>query len=123
MRQQELLYTAEFQIQQLERKVARASGERSDEEKVQLQAKITELTGELEAAAAQEKLLLNQTKILRDDLRRAQRDQGELEGQLALMIAKATETQLQGKAIDEALKQSVSIGACAVACCVGMVSD
>ena len=31
-RQQELLYNAEFQIQQIERKVARGLGERSDEE-------------------------------------------------------------------------------------------
>ena len=34
LRQQELIYTAEFQIQQMERKVARAGGERSDEEKI-----------------------------------------------------------------------------------------
>lgn len=32
LRQQELIYNSEFEIQQLERKVARASGERSDEE-------------------------------------------------------------------------------------------
>ena len=31
-RQQELLYNADFQIQQMERKVARAQGERSQEE-------------------------------------------------------------------------------------------
>lgn len=35
-RQQELLYNAEFQIQQMERKVSRASGERSQEETKQL---------------------------------------------------------------------------------------
>ena len=35
-RQQELLYNAEFQIQQTERKVARGLGERSDEEKKSL---------------------------------------------------------------------------------------
>ena len=35
-RQQELLYNAEFQIQQIERKIARGLGERSDEEKIAL---------------------------------------------------------------------------------------
>ena len=40
MRQQELIYNAEFQIQQMERKIARGLGERSDEEKRQLQAKV-----------------------------------------------------------------------------------
>jgi len=36
-RQQELLYNADFQIQQMERKVARAQGERSQEELQKLQ--------------------------------------------------------------------------------------
>ena len=40
-RQQELLYNAEFQIQQIERKIARGMGERSDEEKKVLRAQIT----------------------------------------------------------------------------------
>lgn len=42
-RQQELIYSAEFQIQQMERKVARGMGERTDEEKSLLNAKIREL--------------------------------------------------------------------------------
>ena len=42
-RQQELIYSAEFQIQQMERKVARGMGERTDEEKSQLNSKIREL--------------------------------------------------------------------------------
>merc|ERR1712146_261643 len=43
LRQQELIYTAEFQIQQMERKVARAGGERSDEEKIILNKKIKQV--------------------------------------------------------------------------------
>lgn len=42
-RQQELIYSAEFQIQQMERKVARGMGERTDEEKQLLNAKIRDL--------------------------------------------------------------------------------
>lgn len=42
-RQQELIYSAEFQIQQMERKVARGMGERTDEEKQLLNAKIHQL--------------------------------------------------------------------------------
>lgn len=42
-RQQELIYSAEFQIQQMERKVARGMGERTDEEKSQLNSKIRDL--------------------------------------------------------------------------------
>lgn len=42
-RQQELVYTAEFQIQHMERKVARGMGERTDDEKTALNRKIREL--------------------------------------------------------------------------------
>ena len=48
LKQQELLYQQDFQIQQMERKVARASGERTNEEKKILNAKIAELQKELE---------------------------------------------------------------------------
>lgn len=43
-RQQELLYNAEYQIQLMERKVARAKGERTLEEKKDLQKEIDEVT-------------------------------------------------------------------------------
>lgn len=43
LKQQELLYQQDFAIQQLERKVARASGERTNEEKKILNAKIEAL--------------------------------------------------------------------------------
>ena len=42
-RQQELLYNADFQIQQMERKVARAQGERSQEETQKLNKEIEDL--------------------------------------------------------------------------------
>merc|ERR1711988_1735770 len=47
LRQQELIYNAELQIQQLERKVARASGERSGDEKKVLNEKISALQADL----------------------------------------------------------------------------
>jgi hypothetical protein len=43
-KQQELLYNAEYQIQLMERKVARAKGERTLEEKKDLQKDIEEAT-------------------------------------------------------------------------------
>ena len=45
VRQQELLYNVEFQLQQMERKVARAGGVRSEEETKALNARIERLTG------------------------------------------------------------------------------
>ena len=49
LRQQELVYNAEFQIQQLERRVARAGGQRTDEEKKLLNAKIDDLRHQVRA--------------------------------------------------------------------------
>jgi hypothetical protein len=56
---------------------------------------------------AQEKLLTNQAKVLREDLRRTQRQQADMEDQLALLKAKATEQALQSKATEESLKATV----------------
>lgn len=60
MRQQELIYNAEFQIQQMERKVARGLGERSDEEKNKLNAEIAHHEAELEGARDKKKMLVAQ---------------------------------------------------------------
>jgi len=71
MRQQELIYTAEFQIQQMERKVARGMGERSDEEKKKLNLEIKELEGQLAAVREQKKMLAAQCRKLNNELRGA----------------------------------------------------
>ncbi|EER14638.1 hypothetical protein Pmar_PMAR008524, partial [Perkinsus marinus ATCC 50983] len=47
-RQQELLYNADFECQLMERKVARINGERSVEEKEELNRKIKESEAQLE---------------------------------------------------------------------------
>jgi hypothetical protein len=56
--QQELLYNAEFQIQQIERKVARGMGERPDEEKRQLRHQIEACEKKLEEVREKKKKLL-----------------------------------------------------------------
>ena len=71
MRQQELIYNAEFQIQQMERKVARGLGERTDDEKRQLNAQIAALEDELGQAHEQRKMLTQQCRKLNNELRAA----------------------------------------------------
>jgi chromosome segregation ATPase len=84
--------------------VARASGERSDEEKKQLQGRIAELTVELETASGTEKMLLAQTKRLKDELKRVQRKQADMEVQLASLQSRATEIELSNKSSEEAVR-------------------
>ena len=63
-RQQELLYNAEFEIQQIERKIARGLGERSDEEKNALKKSIEKHERMLEEAKEKRKVLQQQTRKL-----------------------------------------------------------
>jgi hypothetical protein len=64
LKQQELIYSQDFQLQQLERKVARLQGERSNEEKMALNNKIKDLSGRLDEQQATEAMLQNQLKRL-----------------------------------------------------------
>lgn len=66
--QQELLYHAEFQVQQIERKVARGLGERSDKEKKQLQEHIVALQSDQNAYEVKKKHLTQQSKVLYQEL-------------------------------------------------------
>ena len=62
-KQQELLYNAEYQIQLMERKVARARGERTLEEKKDLQKDVDE-------AKKKNSDVRNQHKILNESVKR-----------------------------------------------------
>jgi chromosome segregation ATPase len=73
LKQQEMLYSIEFQVQQLERKVSRASGKRSLEETVALNAEIAELQQTLLAEQEKDHMINNQVRRLNDDLRAARR--------------------------------------------------
>ncbi|KAJ3392845.1 hypothetical protein HDU84_003329 [Entophlyctis sp. JEL0112] len=73
LKQQTLLYAQEFQIQQLERKVRRAQGDRTDEEKEILLKRIDELNTQLEDLMKKYNLLNTQLKKSQEDLRQAKR--------------------------------------------------
>lgn len=70
-KQQELLYNIEFQVQQMERKVNRAKGERTEEEKIELKEKINMLQTMLDDLQKQHKVLDLQVKRVLDDARQS----------------------------------------------------
>ncbi|MEW5311178.1 MAG: hypothetical protein WDW38_002914 [Sanguina aurantia] len=78
IRQQELLYNVEFQLQQMGRKVARAGGVRSEEETRSLNARIGKLTAVLEGVNAEHSMLMEQVKHAQEDLLTARRAHGTL---------------------------------------------
>ncbi|ORZ29269.1 hypothetical protein BCR44DRAFT_1140414 [Catenaria anguillulae PL171] len=71
--QRSLIYNQEYTLQQLERKVKRAQGDRSDEEQAALNAKIARLNEQLERAVEHHVLLSAQLKKAQDDFRHAKR--------------------------------------------------
>ncbi|KAI9007353.1 coiled-coil domain-containing 39-like protein [Gaertneriomyces semiglobifer] len=78
-KQQAMLYAAEYQIQQMERKLRRAQGERTDEEKEELMRRIDELNTALEEQTAKWNLLNGQFKKSQDDVRSCERKLEALE--------------------------------------------
>ncbi|ORX84762.1 hypothetical protein BCR32DRAFT_291131 [Anaeromyces robustus] len=70
LRKQTILYNQDYQIQQLERKVRRILGERTDEEKEEFNKRIEELTQQLDENNKKCSILQTQYKHLQDELRK-----------------------------------------------------
>merc|ERR1719217_1368836 len=73
VKQAELIYNAEYEIQLMERKLSVVKGERSDAEKKQLNAQIEKCKEELKEAKDQEKFLVNQTRKVNNEYTRSRR--------------------------------------------------
>ncbi|KAF1335859.1 hypothetical protein FI667_g578, partial [Globisporangium splendens] len=107
LRQQELVYNGEFQIQQMERKVSRASGERSAEETKVLQSQIQVLQMELDRVKAEESVMQAQCKKLEEEKRAQDRVKKALVKQREEITAKITELELANDSCSSSLKQTL----------------
>jgi chromosome segregation ATPase len=104
-RQQELLYNAEFQIQQIERKVARGLGERSDDEKKALKAQIEAAEKTLGEVKEKRKVLIAQSRKLLNELilaKTAKENQGIHKNELKEKIG---EIELENRMIEEEVRR------------------
>lgn len=104
LRQKELVYNAEFQIQQLERRVARAKGIRSDDEKKALNKRIAECQSELESAQSQNTMLLTQVKNLEDELRATKRAAASAKEQRKELSGRIHELKLENSSAESSLQ-------------------
>lgn len=107
LKQQEMLYNIEFQVQQLERKVSRASGKRTLEETVRLNAEIDELHKSLELHQAQNKTIVAQVKRLHDDLRAARRKHTEVVADRDNLSEKIAAIELENASSEREVKESI----------------
>jgi chromosome segregation ATPase len=103
-RQQELLYSAEFQIQQIERKIARGNGERSDEEKRALKAQIDACETKAEAAKEKRKMLAQQVRKLQNELTTYKNRRDRLAITKVELQEKQGELELQARMIEDELR-------------------
>jgi coiled-coil domain-containing protein 39 len=108
-RQQELLYSAEFQIQQIERKIARGMGERSDEEKRALKAQIEECESRHEMAKEKRKMLQQQVRKLANELTTYKNRRDRLKETKIELTEKQGELELQARMIEEELKKETRV--------------
>ncbi|KAJ3295187.1 Coiled-coil domain-containing protein 39 [Borealophlyctis nickersoniae] len=107
LKQQALLYAQEFQIQQLERKVRRAQGDRTDEEKEILVKKIEDLNSQLEEQTKRYTLLNSQLKKSQDDLRQSKRTMENLQKEKDTVIATIDELNLYNDSASHQLASKI----------------
>ena len=100
-KQEELKYNSNFQIQQMERKIARIEGDRTEEEKIELQAQIDKLEEVLKGKMETEKMLGQQLHRLELDLRQTARRKETAEKSKADLESKLNELRIDQVSLDK----------------------
>ena len=100
-KQLELLYNSNFQIQQMERKIAGIEGEKSVEEKIELQQQLEQLTKLFEGKKVTEKMLTDQLQRLEFDLRQTARKKESLEKVKQDLEVKLNDLRLDQESLDK----------------------
>lgn len=108
LKQQEIIYNQDFNIQQLERRINRMQGEQSNEEKLQLEARIKDLVEELEQRTSTHNLLSLQLKRLQDDVRRVKRDLEKDRAERSGLTSKIEELHLHNDSSQRELKKLIT---------------
>lgn len=99
LKQQEILYGYNFEIQQLERKVQKASGKRSVKESKQLNEKIEAVKGKVEEETKQKKLLQTQISKLEQHVREYSRKENLIAKEISKYQTEIEEIKLKNESI------------------------
>ncbi|XP_021365244.1 coiled-coil domain-containing protein 39-like [Mizuhopecten yessoensis] len=108
LKQQEIIYNQDFAVQQVERRINRIQGERSNEEKVHLESKIKDLTDDLEQKNNTHTLLTLQLKRLQDDIRRVRRELEKSGAEKGDFTSKIEELNLYNTSSERELRNIIS---------------
>jgi len=106
LKQAEVIYGQDFKIQTLERKVNRLLGEKNNDEKIELEVKISELKKVKEEKRAQFDTLLNQYKRVEDETRKSKREIEDLNKEKDYIGSKIAELTLHIDTAQRLLEKS-----------------
>jgi len=107
-KQMELLYNSNFQIQQMERKIARIEGERTEEEKLELQTQIDKFSKVLDSKLNDEKNQHLQLHRLELDIRQTKRKKETIKTAQQDLEVKLNEIRLDQDSLDKSTIKSRS---------------
>lgn len=107
LKQAEVLYGQDFNIQSLERRLNRLQGEKSNEEQVELKKRIDELKTIRDDKENQYDLLMTQFKRVEDDTRKFKRDIEELNKEKNYLHSKIAELTLHIDTAQKILKKTI----------------
>ncbi|RNC45246.1 coiled-coil domain containing 39 [Trypanosoma cruzi] len=93
--QQEILYNVEFNVQQMERKVNRTKGERTEDERNRLNEKIAAMQSTLDDLCTQQRALDTQVKRVREEARQANLEVARMREQEKSTCDKALQLRLE----------------------------
>ncbi|XP_069829905.1 coiled-coil domain-containing protein 39 isoform X1 [Dendropsophus ebraccatus] len=105
LKQQGIIYNQDFQIQQLERRLARLKGEVNTDEKHALETKVSDLSKMFDERKAALNLLNSQHKKLQADVRNIKRELEKTGQEKENLISKMEELKLFNNMSDKALKK------------------
>jgi len=108
LKQAEVLYTQDFNIQSLERRLSRLQGEKSNDEQLELKKKIDELKLIKEEKTNQYDILLAQFKRVEDDTRKYKRDIEDLSREKNNLSTKIAELTLHIDTAERLLKKIIN---------------
>ncbi|GAB4818571.1 hypothetical protein N2152v2_005617 [Parachlorella kessleri] len=104
VRQQEVLYNVDFQLVQMERRVARAAGERTQDETAALNARIKALSQAFDVVSAEHSMLMQQVKQAQDHYARAQRQSQTSSKQRSSVLEEMSRMAVETESIARAVK-------------------
>lgn len=105
-KQLQVLYSTNFQIQGMEKKIGRCNGERSEEEKIEIQNQIDHLSTVLEEKIKSSKLLNDQVNQLELDMKATKKKKEELEKFKSDLSVQLKELHLDQDSIDKAIQEA-----------------